>query len=88
MNQEELEAIICELYSIKEVTPLIRHQISNFVKQHGYSYKDIGRAFYYYAEVLGKELKLSGGIGIVPYFMDEAQKYFAAEKQKQIELSD
>ena len=31
---------------------------------------------------MGKELKLSGGIGIVPYFMDEAQKYFAAEKQK------
>lgn len=82
MNQKELEAIICEIYSIKEVTSLIRQQIFNFVKQHGYSYKNIGRAFYYYAVVLEKEIKLSGGIGIVPYYMDEALKYFEKEKQR------
>lgn len=79
MDQKGLEDLICELYEIEEVTSLIKNQISKFKKQHGYSYKDIGRAFYYYVKVLGREAKLSGGIGIVPYYMEDATRFFEAE---------
>ena len=82
MNQKELEDLICELYEIDEVTGLIKNQISKFNKQHGYSFKDIGRAFYYYVVVLEKEARLEAGIGIVPYYMEQALKWFEQEKKR------
>ena len=86
MNKKELKDLICEIYEIDQVSQLIENQISKFVKQHGYSYKDIGRAFYYYAIILEREIKLDGGIGIVPYYMEPAQKWFKAEKERLAKL--
>lgn len=82
MNQKELEDLICELYEIDEVSSLIKNQISKFNKQHGYSFKDIGRAFYYYVVILEREAKLEAGIGIVPYYMEQALKWFKQEKER------
>lgn len=82
MNQKELEDLICELYGIEKPTDLIKNQISKFVKQHGYSYKNIGRAFYYYVEILKREPRLEAGIGIVPYYMEDALRYFELEKRR------
>lgn len=82
MNQKELEDLICELYGIEEPTPLIKNQISKFRAQHGYSFKDIGRAVYYYVSVLKRTLKIEGGIGIVPYYIKDALRYFELEKRR------
>lgn len=86
MNQKELEDLICTLYGIEKPTELIKSQISKFVEQHGYTFKDIGRAFYYFNQVLGKEIRIAAGIGIVPYYIDDARKYFEKEKQRLDEL--
>lgn len=82
MNKKELEDLICELYGIDKPTDLIKNQISKFVVQHGYAYKDIGRAFYYYKEILGRETRLQAGIGIVPYYIDDAIRYFELKKRE------
>jgi hypothetical protein len=55
---------------------MIDGQISKFIKQHGYSYKEIGRAVYFYIEVLGNTPRKEMGIGIVPHVMDEAKRHF------------
>lgn len=82
MNQKELEDLICTLYEIEEPTELIKSQISKFVEEHGYTYKDIGRAFYYFNQVLGREPRLAAGIGIVPYYIEDAREHFRKEKQR------
>lgn len=84
MTKEELYDLICELLQITEVNTMIESQISKYQKQHGYTFKEIGRALYYYIEVLGRKPKKEMGIGIIPFVMKEAQIYFVNLKiQKQ-----
>lgn len=88
MNKKELEQVICELLDIPSINAMIDSQISKFIKQHGYSYKDIGRAVYFYVEVLGKKLKKEMGIGIVPYIMDDTKKYFYKKQLEEKKRSE
>lgn len=83
MKKAELEKLICELLDIPEVNRMIKVQISRFVTERGYDYKDIGRALYYFVEVQGNTPDKSRGIGIVPFVKDDAVKYFENEKRKQ-----
>lgn len=76
MNKKELDTFICETLDIPALNSMIENQISKFIKQYGYSYKDIGRAVYFYIEVLGNKPKKEMGIGIVPFVMDDTKKYF------------
>jgi hypothetical protein len=76
MNKKELESLICELFEIPNTNQMIDSQISKFMKERGYSYKEIGRALYFYVEVLGNTPKKEMGIGIVPHVMEEAKKHF------------
>lgn len=83
MNREELEKILCDVLEIPRTNKMIDSQISKFKKQHGYSYKEIGRAVYYYVKVLGKDFEIRKyGIGLVPNIMDDANAYFVLEKVK------
>lgn len=84
MNKKELESTLCDLLGIDKVTLLIKQQITKFVTKHGYSYKDIARAIYYFVEVKKQEPDLSRGIGIVPYMHEDSKKFFERLKQDQL----
>ena len=87
MNKNELKDVICDLLGIDKINRMIDTQITRFVTKHGYDYKDIGRALYYFVEVQGNKPDKSKGIGIVPFVKEDATKYFEQlkrEKQRQL----
>ena len=50
MTKQELCKIICQLMGCEECNAMILRQINKYVNEHGWSYKDIARAFAYYVE--------------------------------------
>ena len=88
MTRKELSELIADLYGIPEINTMIDSQISKFIKQHGYTYKEIGRAVYFYVEVQGQTPKKEMGIGIVPHVMEEARKYFIQLEIEQNRLEE
>lgn len=86
-TKEELNKLICELYSIPKITPLIRKQINKFVLELGLSYKEIAQALYFFIEVEKREPELKYGIGIVPHTLADAKNYFKKlKKQKEEQI--
>lgn len=67
-------------------SPMIISQVDKFVKQHGYSYKEIGRAVFYYFLILNRPFVKTYGIGIVPSVMQDANDYFEAKKREEENL--
>lgn len=86
MDKKELLNLIDEYLGIKSQGTMIDRQIDNFKKQHGYSYKEIGRAVYFYFVKMNRPFKRDMGIGIVPYVVNEANSFFEQEKRRQNEL--
>lgn len=84
MNKEECVDKIKEIYQLEELTPLIETQISNYTKR-GWSYKMIARALYYFYVVKGGDISKAAGIGIVPYVINESEKYFTKLEQEREE---
>lgn len=83
MTKPELMNLICDLLKIPKVNRMIETQITRFVTKHGYDYKDIGRALYYFVEVQGNKPEVEKGIGIVPFVKEESTAYFEKLKREQ-----
>lgn len=83
-GRTELEEKIKEIFEIDEITPLMNTHINKYVLERRWSYLDIARALAYFVEIQGGELKPHMGLGIVPYVIEEARRYFKqlAEKTK------
>ena len=82
----DLERKIKEIFGLEQITPLIDTQITRFVRDKGYTFKDIAIALiYYYIEKDGDITRGHGGIGIVPYIINEAKAWFDAEARRQME---
>jgi hypothetical protein len=88
MTRKELEQLICELYDIPNINSMIGSQITKFQKLHGYSEKAIARAVAYYVEVLGNVPDRRKGIGIVPFVMEEAQRYYNARAKERLRIKE
>jgi len=88
MTRKELEQLIAELYGVEAINSMIDSQITKFQKLHGYTEKDIARAVAYYVEVLGNVPDRRKGIGIVPFVMEEAQRYYNAQAVERSRLKD
>ena len=72
----------------KKVDYKITNQIKTYTKDKRYTHKDIHQALYYFYEIKNNSTaKANGGIGIVPYVIDEAKAYFK-EKYDRIEKSE
>lgn len=82
MTKQELFEVIKETLGIKEINTMIKNQITRFVTKHGYTYKDIGRAIYFFVVVEENEPEIDKGIGIVPFVKDRSEKYFEDLKRK------
>lgn len=75
---------ICSIFNLKAPGPRIYSQLSTFVSQKNYSYKNIKLTLKYWYEVKKQSREKAGeGIGIVPYIYDEAVNYFKELENKQ-----
>ena len=88
-TRSELEDKIKEIFDIDTISLLISKQITMYVTEHKYTYLDIARALFYFFEVQNGDISKCKGIGIVPYVMNDAKKYFkeleAQTIQKELE---
>lgn len=93
MSKKELLKLLTEL--LGALHPMVLKQIDKFVKD-GHTYKEIARSVYYIYDVLGRDTKdiSTYGIGLVPYYIEQANSHFdaiakqqAAQKQQAQESS-
>lgn len=77
-NKAQLEEVICELFHIESPTKMMMSQITRFVtgQEYGYSYLDIARALAYFIEEQGNTPEIEKGIGIVPWVVDDARRFY------------
>lgn len=80
----DLESKIKEFFDLETISPLINNQITKLVRERKYGYKDIARALYFWRFEKGQTLD-SRGIAIVPYIMEESNKFFQERARKEKE---
>lgn len=85
-DKEELEEYIKHLYNTDKVPLLASRQIEQFRKEYGYTYSGMLKTLIYHYEIKGGDIeKARGGIGIVSYVYQDAEKYYyniwAAQQQ-------
>lgn len=86
----DLEKTIKTIFDIDEITPIINTQIGRYIRNNGYTYKDIAIALCYFFEVQNNERNYEKGIAIVPYVISDAKKWYAREaarKSQQLQQS-
>ena len=87
MDKKGLLDFVCQVLHIEKCTELILKQINKYVTERGYEYIDSARALSYFVDVQGKTPQLQYGIGIVPFIIDDAKKYFEnLRRQKEEQL--
>lgn len=75
-DKQELYSFICGLYSIKELTPMIKAQIEKYYNEHEFTYSGMLYTLKYFFETLEKDTNNCEGIGIIPYMYSEAKEFY------------
>lgn len=89
LQRRELYDYCCKLFHLKSPGPAIYTQRKRFVEQLGYTDEDILKTLRYIYEVKKKSIKgADERIGLVPYFYDEAMKYWKRQYEKQMEIAN
>lgn len=73
-----LVEFICDLFKIKAPTIPMVNQIKSFHKEHEMRYFAIQLALEYFFIVKGNKLPDNKTLGIVPYVIEDAKKYYYA----------
>lgn len=84
-TRAELEDKIKEIFGIETISLLISKQITTYVTEHKYTYLEIARALFYFFEIQQGDISKCRGIGIVPYIMEDARKYFRELERQAIQ---
>ena len=86
LERKELTDYICELFNYKKPSVKIYQQMSNYYER-GVSYPDMLLALKYFYEIKKGDInKSQGGIGIIPYILEEAKEFSTLEKIEQNRL--
>jgi hypothetical protein len=87
-NKVQLEELICVLFHIEKPTKMMLSQITRFVtgQEYGYSYLDIARSLAYFIEEQGNSPDIEKGIGIVPWVIDDARRFYSQLANEQAEF--
>lgn len=76
----ELFNYIRELTNVKEMSAKIYKLTDDYIKKYNFTYRGIKDTLYYYFALCNHEI--SGDcIGIVPYYYDEAKRFFDSYKE-------
>jgi len=89
-TKQQLEELICDLFKIEKPTKMMFSQITRFVtgQEYGYSYLDIARSLAFFIEEQGNTPDIERGIGIVPWVIDEARRFYSNLAVEQAELKE
>lgn len=68
---------ICELYHLNKPTGFMFKQLSMFRDDYGYTDAGITLTLKYYYEILGNTVLEDTGLGIIPYYYEQAKKYYS-----------
>lgn len=79
--KQDLYNYICQLFCIKELSPLIMNQIDKYCADFSFTYDGILYSLIYYYDLQENNIRGAKGIGIVPYIYNEAKEYYIL-KQK------
>lgn len=74
--KQELYEYICDILSIKEVTPQIMSQIDKYYKDYNLAYSEMKDCLYYYTKIMGKTLDNKYGIAIIPHIMNDVRQLY------------
>lgn len=86
LDRKELANYICELFHYKKPSPKVFQQMAAYYEK-GVSYADMLLALKYFYEIKkGDVSKAQGGIGIIPYILQEAKDFTTLEKIEQERL--
>lgn len=76
-DKEQLETYIKKLFSYSKLPEKVNRQIKQYKEEFNYSYSAIYKTLRYWFEIKNGDLeKANGGIGIVPYVIDDARNYW------------
>lgn len=78
-----LSSYLCSLFSITELTPLLRRQLADYHSEKRWSWKSIELAARYFFELTPHEEIPLVTLGILPYVYDEAMSYYRSLYQAQ-----
>ena len=79
----DLSFYLCSLFSIQELTPLLRKQLSEYHNERHWSWKSIALAAKYFFELSPHDEIQPISLGILPYVYDEAMSYYRSLYQAQ-----
>ena len=80
LDRKELLDYICELFGYKKPSVKVYQQMASYYNK-GVPYSDMLLALKYFYEVKkGDITKSQGGIGIIPYILDEAKEFSTLEQ--------
>ena len=83
-DRDKVIEYIKKLFNTTVINPRVWKQLKQYTEEFGYSYTDILNALIYAFEVKHNDIeKARGGIGLVPYVIQDSRKYF-----QDIELSN
>ena len=86
LERKKLCDYVCELFNYKKPSVRIYQQMANYYER-GVSYTDMLLALKYFYEIKKGDInKSQGGIGIIPYVLDEAKEFATLEKIEQDKL--
>ena len=86
LERKQLCDYVCELFSYKKPSVRIYQQMTSY-HDKGVSYSDMLLALKYFYEIKKGDInKSQGGIGIIPYVLDEAKEFATLEKLEQDKL--
>ena len=91
-DKQALENYIKNLFSYSKLPAKVNSQIKDYVTNRNYSYSAILKTLKYWFDIKKSPIeKANGGIGIVPFVIDDACQYWqgifeAREKNKDIDI--
>ena len=86
LERKQLCDYICELFNYKKPSVRIYQQMTSYYGQ-GVSYSDMLLTLKYFYEIKKGDInKSQGGIGIIPYVLEEAREFTTLEKIEQDKL--
>jgi hypothetical protein len=85
-DKKELSETICRIFKLKAPGPRNNAFISKYINE-GMTYKGITRALMYFYDVQKNNTdKSNGGIGIVPWVYEDANRYYEKKENMEKEL--
>ena len=86
LDRKKLINYICELFNYKKPSVKVYQQMSSYYER-GISYSDMLLSLKYFYEIKKGDInKSQGGIGIIPYVLEEAKSFVTLEKIEQDKL--